>query len=50
MKKPEKGIRFCIDYKKLNTIIKKDCYPISVIQKTLAQLENTKYFIKIDIY
>ena len=50
MKKPGGGIRFCIDYKRLNAITKKDCYPISPIEKTLTQFKGTKYFTKIDIY
>ena len=49
VKKSEGGIRFCIDYKRLNTITKKDRYPIPLIEEILAQLEGTKYFIKIDI-
>ena len=49
VKKPRKTIRFCINYKKLNAITKKDHYLISLIKKTLAQLENEKYFTKIDI-
>ena len=49
VKKPGRGIRFCIDYQRLNAITKKDHYPIPLIKETLAQLENTKYFTKIDI-
>ena len=43
------GVRFCIDYKRLNKLIVKDTYLILLIEKTLAQLKNTKIFIKIDI-
>ena len=49
IKKPRGEIRFCVNYKRLNTITKKDRYPIPLIKKTLAQLEGTKYFTKIDI-
>ena len=49
VKKPGRGIRFCVDYRRLNAITKKDCYPIPLIEKTLAQLEGIKYFTKIDI-
>lgn len=50
VKKPDRRIWFCIDYRILNIITKKDWYPISLVEKTLAQLEDVKYFIKIDIY
>ena len=49
VKKPGGGIRFCVDYRRLNAITKKDQYPIPLIEETLAQLEGAKYFTKIDI-
>ena len=36
VKKPGGGIRFCVDYKRLNTITKKDRYLIPLIEETLA--------------
>ena len=33
----------------MNAITNKDHYPIPLIEETLAQLEDTKYFTKIDI-
>ena len=50
VKKPGGGIRFCVDYRRLNAITKKDRYPIPLIEETLAQLEGAKYFTKIDIH
>ena len=50
VKKPGGGIWFYVDYKRLNTITKKDCYLIPLIEKILAQFKNAKYFTKIDIY
>lgn len=41
-KKPEKRMRFCIDYQRLNAITKKDSYPMSLIKETLALLEGAK--------
>ena len=49
VKKLEKELRFCIDYRKLNVIIKKNRYFIFLIQKILNRLCSVKYFIKIDI-
>ncbi len=49
MKKPGGGMRFCVDYKRLNAITKKDHYLIPLIEETLAQLGDAKYFTKIDI-
>ena len=45
----EKGIRFCIDYRRLNKPTKKDAYLKPLIKETLAQLKNAKVFTKIDI-
>ena len=36
VKKLERGIRFYVDYRRLNTITKKDRYLISLIKETLA--------------
>ena len=49
IKKPRGEIRFSVNYRKLNAIIKKDCYSIRLIKEILAQLEDAKYFTKIDI-
>ena len=49
VKKPEGEIRFCVDYRRLNGITKKDRYPIPLIEEILAQIEGAKYFTKIDI-
>ncbi len=49
MKKTDESLRFCVDYKKLNQLIKKNKYSSSLIEKTLAHLSKTKYFTKLDI-
>ena len=49
VKKPGREIRFCVNYRRLNAIIKKDYYLIPLIEETLAQLESAKYFTKIDV-
>ncbi len=48
-KKSNDELRFCVDYKKLNIIIKKNKYSISLIAETISRLFNTKWMIKIDI-
>ena len=47
--KPGKGVRFCVDYIRLNKLTVKNTYPIPLIKKTLAQLKNAKVFTKINI-
>ena len=48
-KKPEGRWRFCVDYQKLNAIIKKDKYPLPLIEETLAWLVRMKVFIKLNV-
>ena len=48
-KKSEGEWHFCIDCWKLNAIIKKNTYLLSLIEKTLAQLTRAKVFIKLDV-
>jgi len=49
VKKPRGGIRLCIDYRKLNTITKKDRYPIPLIKETIARIVGCKIMSKLDI-
>ncbi len=42
VKKSNDKLRFCVDYKKLNVIIKKNRYSISFIKKTIARLFKAK--------
>jgi hypothetical protein len=47
---PSSGkLRFCVDYRKLNAIIKKDRYPISLVDKLMDRLAGAKFFTKLDI-
>jgi hypothetical protein len=45
----EKEFRFCVDYRKLNAIIKKNKYSILLITETIARLSKTKWMTKINI-
>jgi hypothetical protein len=49
VKKPDRSLRFCIDFQKLNQITCKDRYPLPLINKTLAQISRAKIFTKLDI-
>jgi hypothetical protein len=49
IKKPGGGIRLYIDYRKLNTIIKKDRYLIPLIKKIIINIISYKIIIKLDI-
>ena len=49
IRKPGGGLRFCVDYKGLNKIIRKDRYPLPLIKKTFRNLAQAKYFTKMDV-
>ena len=48
-KKPGGGLRFCVDYRALNEITKKDRYPLPLITETLNRIAKAKYLTKLDI-
>ena len=47
--KPDRGLRFYIDYRKLNTITKRNRYPIPLIDKVLGRVQGYKYLTRLDI-
>jgi hypothetical protein len=49
VKKPNSSLHFCIDFRMLNTLTRKDRYPLPLIDKTLIQLAKAKVFTKLDI-
>jgi hypothetical protein len=49
VRKLDDELRFCVDYRKLNTIIKKNRYLLSLISKIIAKLIKTQLITKIDI-
>ncbi len=48
-RKPNEELRLCVDYKKLNAIIKKNRYPLPLINELMTRLFKAKYLTKIDI-
>ena len=47
--KKDGSTRFCVDYRKVNAITKKDVYPLPRIDDTLNALGNCKYFSSFDL-
>ncbi len=48
-KKAKGRLKFYINYRKLNKLIKKDSYLILLINKILARICKVKVFIKLDV-
>ena len=42
--------RFCMDYRKLNDVTRKDAYPVPRIDDTLDALRGSQYFSTLDLY
>lgn len=49
VRKPGGGLRFCVDYRGLNAITKKNRYPLPLIDETLRQLQNSRIFTRLDL-
>jgi transposase InsO family protein/predicted aspartyl protease len=48
-RKADGGFRFCVDYRKLNAITRKDRYPLPLIEEVFERLSKAKIFTKLDI-
>ena len=42
-------IRFCVDYRCVNLVTRKDCYPLPNILETFDRLSGAKYFSTLDL-
>jgi len=43
IEKKDDSLRFCVNYKKLNDLIKQDHYSLSLINETFACIQESKY-------
>lgn len=48
-KKPNGGLRLCVDYRGLNAITVPDRYPLPLFKETLRQLSKARWFTKLDV-
>ncbi|VDH93238.1 Hypothetical predicted protein [Mytilus galloprovincialis] len=48
VRKRDGNVRWCIDYRKLNSVTKKDVYPLPLIDECLDTLAENEWFSKLD--
>ena len=49
VRKKDGTFRFCVDYRRVNAVSKKDAYPVPDIQDALDHLRGAKYFATFDL-
>jgi len=49
IEKKDNSLRFCINYRKLNALIKRDCYSLSLINEILTCIQESKYLTQLNI-
>ena len=49
VRKRDGSLRYCIDYRKLNAVTKKDSYPLPNMQNNLERLDRAKFFWSMDL-
>ena len=47
--KKDGSLQFCIDYHRLNSLTRKDVYPLPRVDDILVALEEAKYFSSLDL-
>ncbi len=49
IEKKDNSLRFCVDYRKLNALIKRDRYSLSLIDEILTHIQESKYLTWLNI-
>jgi len=49
VEKKDDSLRFCVDYRKLNALIKRNRYSLPLIDETLARIQGSKYLTRLNI-
>jgi len=49
VKRPDGTYRFCIDYRRVNAVSRKDAFPIPDIQDALDSLRGARWFVTLDL-
>ncbi|KAH8405575.1 hypothetical protein KR215_003217 [Drosophila sulfurigaster] len=49
VKKKDGSNRICVDYRQLNKMVLKDCFPVPVIDDVLEKLQKAKFFTVMDL-
>ena len=47
--KKDGGIRFCVDYRRLNAVSAADCYPMPRVDKLIDRLGTAKFISTLDL-
>ena len=49
VKKKDRSVRFCVDYRRLNSVTQFDVYPLPRIDETFEALSGARFFTTLDL-